>query len=329
MSKYTTELRFICETSAGLTESVGFNQMNNVIESAAPVIFDFDFPIFDEAYRLPLEIKILRHFYTREIGEETVGLWKLRLQTVLCEIMPYYNQLYASELYKFNPLYDVDYWHESLNNMNRTTDIEGQQNLEYNATAKGTNQRVGDESNSISNERNRTSSGSETVQSKSNDTSETTGSNHTENTAWDVYSDTPQGGINGIEGTGVVNGMKYITNARKNTLDEDRTNEETVENNGTSSGSSTNDNFENESVKQKNNRVKNEVTTKDEKTTNVGDISNSSSNKFKGIDSYSLHVFGKRYSISYSELLMKFRETFLNIDKMILEELEILFFGLW
>ena len=48
------------------------------------------------------------HYYTREIGFETVGLWKLKLQTKLNEIMPYYNKLYETELLKYNPLYDVD-----------------------------------------------------------------------------------------------------------------------------------------------------------------------------------------------------------------------------
>ena len=39
MSKYTTELRFICESLAGLTESQGYDQVNWIIEQAAPKIF--------------------------------------------------------------------------------------------------------------------------------------------------------------------------------------------------------------------------------------------------------------------------------------------------
>ena len=108
MSKFTTEVRFICESESGLVESKGFNSISEILYLSAPKIFNFDFPIFDESYRLPLETKILRHYYTREISEETVGLWKLRLQDRLCMIMPYYNQLYKSELIKFNPLYNYD-----------------------------------------------------------------------------------------------------------------------------------------------------------------------------------------------------------------------------
>ena len=109
MSKYTTEMRYICETEAGLSESVGYSKIKDVIAKAIPKIFDFDFPIFDENYRNVLETKILKHYYTREIGLETYGLWKLKLDTKLNEIMPFYNQLYKSALLEFNPLYEVDY----------------------------------------------------------------------------------------------------------------------------------------------------------------------------------------------------------------------------
>ena len=78
MSKYTTEVRFICETESGLTESVGYKDIDTVLDNSVDKIFDFDFPIFDENYRGVLERKILLHFYTREIGFETVGLWKLK-----------------------------------------------------------------------------------------------------------------------------------------------------------------------------------------------------------------------------------------------------------
>ena len=93
MSKYTTQLRYICEHFAGLEHSVGYKDIEQVIENSWQQIFDFDFPIFDETYRKPLCVKILKHFYTREIGEEVYSLWKLRLNDRLNVIMPYYNKL--------------------------------------------------------------------------------------------------------------------------------------------------------------------------------------------------------------------------------------------
>lgn len=67
MSHYTTEVRYICEVYAEYTESQGYKHVDEIIAKARPKIFDFYYPIFDEAYRSVLETKILRHYYTREL----------------------------------------------------------------------------------------------------------------------------------------------------------------------------------------------------------------------------------------------------------------------
>ena len=104
MSKYTTELRYICESYAKEPESVGYDDVAHVINRSWDKVFSFDFPIFDENYREGLCKKIIKHYYTREIAEETVGLWKLRLDAKMNEIMPYFNKLYDSELIAISPL---------------------------------------------------------------------------------------------------------------------------------------------------------------------------------------------------------------------------------
>lgn len=131
MSKYTTQVRFICEQMAGLDESTGFNDVSEVIDAAIPKIFDFDWPIYDETHRQELERKFLMHYYTREIGFETYGLWKLKLNTKLNEIMPYFNELYASVQYLNNPMDDVDYKRitNGSENMRRDEDTESTQNI--------------------------------------------------------------------------------------------------------------------------------------------------------------------------------------------------------
>ena len=63
MSKYTTEVRYICEEYFGGNTSLNYPSINDVIQKALPKIFDFDFPIFDEKYRNVLESKIIKHFY--------------------------------------------------------------------------------------------------------------------------------------------------------------------------------------------------------------------------------------------------------------------------
>lgn len=163
MSKYTTQVRFICENYAGVSESVGYDKVDEIIASARKKVFDFSYPIFDETYRSVLETKILKHFYTREIGAETVGLWKLWLNTKMNEIMPYYNKLYKSELLDFNPLYDVDLTRE------------------HKITKEGTKKDTGETAENT------------TSNANSNHTASTTNSNS------NYYADTPQGGVSNLE----------------------------------------------------------------------------------------------------------------------------------
>ena len=175
MSKYTTEVRFICETLAGYDESQGYNKVEDIIADARTKIFDFDFPIFDESYRNVLETKIIKHYYTREIGFETYGLWKLKLDTKLNEIMPYYNKLYNSELLEFNPLYTKDYTRTTKNSGISVTQTE-------NSSASSA---TGTESHTDKNDDGRARANT------------------------DLYSDTPQGQITHLED------KTYLTNARQ------------------------------------------------------------------------------------------------------------------
>lgn len=109
MSLYTTEVRFICEEAAGLEESVGYRKVDEILAQTWDKVMGQNWPIWDEEYRPVLCQKILKHYYTREIAFETVGLWQLKLETKLNEIMPYYNELYRTKLLQYDPFRDVDY----------------------------------------------------------------------------------------------------------------------------------------------------------------------------------------------------------------------------
>lgn len=108
MSEYTVELRNICEAIAGHSRPTNYADVEDIIQGARGEIFNFDYPIFDESYKSVLETKIIKHYYTREIGLETYGLWKLKLDTKMNEIMPYYNELYRSTEFEYDPLNDID-----------------------------------------------------------------------------------------------------------------------------------------------------------------------------------------------------------------------------
>lgn len=242
MSKYTTELRFICESKAGLYNSVGFNQIDDVISNSWNKIFD-NFPIFDESYRSVLCSKILKHYYTREISAETVGLWQLWLNTRMGEIMPYYNKLYESALLEFDPFKDTNY----IRN--------------HGGTFTGDTRRNGRSDVSIDN---------------------SVTSNGTSNSK-NLFSDTPQGAITNIENE------SYLTNA---TLIKD-----TDTNTTNTDGNSTTQNTE---------------------TTGITNT-----------DNWIETIVGKQSTVSYSKLLQEFRDTFLNIDVMIINDLSDLFMNIW
>lgn len=137
MSTYTTELRYICEVESGLKKSKGYNSINSILDNCWKRIFNFSFPIFDESYRKTICVKILKHYYTREIGEETVGLWKLRLDTKMNEIMPYYNKLYQAWVKEFNPLYNVEVSTEHTLKRSASNKSSGTDKQRYSDTPQG------------------------------------------------------------------------------------------------------------------------------------------------------------------------------------------------
>lgn len=299
MSKYTTEVRYICETLAGLSESVGYADIEQVIKNCLPKVFDFNFPIFDESYRSVLETKILRHYYTREIGLETVGLWKLKLSTKLNEIMPYYNKLYKSELIEFNPLYDVD--------LTRERKIEG----------KGTKDTENGENRSGSNNTETTQNNDSTVTETGDDKGTTNGTangkqnQNTNGNGTNMYSDTPQGAITDLQAG------RYLTNA---TIDS-ATN--TFAGDSSDTTTQTTENTNNSTIDSSGSV---DGTTESDFNSKMDGFSNTT---LSNTEDYLEHVIGSNGGESFSKRLNDYRSTFINIDMMVINELEDLFFGLW
>ena len=57
-----------------------------------------NYPIFNEGYREWLNQQIKDQYWNREIGMETISLFKLALRRKLNQIMPYYNKQYKADL---------------------------------------------------------------------------------------------------------------------------------------------------------------------------------------------------------------------------------------
>ena len=317
MSKYTTELRFICENYAGLDESVDYDHVEEVIENSYDKIFKTDeIPMFQgetEAHRTGLFKKILLHYYTREIGYETVGLWKLKLNQKLIEIMPYYNQLYESELIQFDPLKntDVTKTHEGEYN-----DDEKVDNIRDTEGHRGTyTEQTGDTTEDTTLRHSKTTTQGNDV--RTNDIL-------SQGDSWQLFSDTPQGGLNGItEASGVesVGNNSYLTNATRVLTTPDEQSVTQTHGNIVETYNADGDKVDHVAGHAS---VETQVT---ENTT--GKTTDDNTKNTKGTDEYEDKDIGKVGTETYSEMLEKFRKTFLNIDMMVIKELEPLFIGLW
>lgn len=305
MSEYTTEVRFICEHAAGLKESAGYSKVNDILKVSAPKIFDFDFPIFDEEYRLPLEIKILKHYYTREICAETVGLWKLWLDQKMNEIMPIFNERYilkreALEAFRSQKIF---------NNVDLTTtrdeDVDGETTNSVMSSSELN--RNGNEK-SVQDYTGTSNAKDVSTQNVSENASDHRSNNGSQK---DAYSDTPQSSLSGVDQ------LNYLTNYRRinndNSEQGNSTKITTGNQNSTSAASSTN-------------RTTGTTDSTDNQTT-------SSDTKEQGTSTttrdYIEHIIGKNGGKDYLTIYQDVYNSLVNLDMEIIEELSDLFFTLW
>ena len=338
MSKYTTEIRFICETLNGDVESSGYNSVNTILANVHNQVFDFEYPIFDVEYKPVLEKKILKHFYTREIGFETYGRWKLALDAKMNEIMPYYNQLYSSELIQFNPLYDFD--EQTVGH--RVHDDEINEHIDELTKDTGdiTVDKTGDivDDGQVKNTGTITKTTTGTVADVGTGSSTDSGKDKTVRdggdsfTRWDKYSDTPQGTVNNM----ALNSDGYLTDARY--IEENHANagwsDETTYGKGTNTTDNNTRTYNTTEQQTLNTTTDNDNTrtfdTQDKQTLNTNrDRDTDRTHEYDSIVDYSERVQGKSRGKSYSKMLNEFRTTFLNIDMMVINELEELFMQIW
>lgn len=307
MSTYTTELRFICEELAGLDKSKDYPDVNSIITVARPKIFDFSYPIFDPDYKSVLEHKIIKHYYTREICAETYGLWHLWLDERMNLIMPYYNQLYKSEQLEFNPLHDTD-MHTKSDTSKQGNSVNIGQNNETSTNTQLTENTIEKEDTGTET---KDMTGTETTERNVDETGEST----LNQTQWDLFNDTPQGGITGIEA------LNYLTNARKITNEQREEYEKQIAETGTLTKD-----LQDLLTKD----LKTDITEQGNVNTNgEKELKTSNENNFTNTEDYLQYTYGKSGGVSYSKMLDEYRKTFLNIDAKIIKDLSNLFFNLW
>lgn len=170
MSRNTSELRYIIESGYDL----GLK----------------DYPIFEENYREGLNNKILEHFKMREIGFETVALFKYMLNRKMNEIMPLYNQRYISEVSRVG--------------IKPTDNVDMTETITRTVTNEGTS--ITDGTNTI------------------NGSTSLTDSNNADNL--NIESDTPQSALTDAQ----IRANNYASKTNRNVVDEDKSTTTTVNN---------------------------------------------------------------------------------------------------
>ena len=136
---------------------------------------------------------------------------------------------------------------------------------------------------------------------------------------WDLHSDTPQGGIVGVQNASVIDATlrtyTYLTDAVENRISEQNSGTNSEQHIDTNTHSMTNASSSDAS------RNISDSISRGSMTSNNVAVNN--------LEDYIQHVQGKRGGHTYSGMLMEYRKSLINIDAMVMEELNELFFGLW
>lgn len=187
----------------------GIQNPHEIQESVDAIVSDVYGDIFDDELifwqpsgREEVCKAILKEYYMREIGFETYGLWKLRINNFLSMRQKFYIKAHA-QLEKFLPLENI--------NVTETRDTDG------------------------TDTRNKSDVFNEKTKSIRTDTGETSSNVHTDssgtetedrtNYSYDKYSDTPQNGLESVQEG------RYLTSANMN--------DEGLESSGTTTGNTT------------------------------------------------------------------------------------------
>ena len=329
------------------------NDILKQIEFARPLIFDFDYPFYSNTRKPKFEELFLQHFLFREIAMETPYAWYVKLVSTFNLIMPYYNQLFESTLYSYNPfenyLTEVEHYEKGGQSDNiestedgtlsRTDDISvDKHSTEENTDVyTETNTENGTDKNDYG--KVSTDGGTDTKTSKLN--IERSRDDDTEHTL-SLESDTPQSNISGSGNPiiGMVSGNsynnQYTSKANdtatirsykdtEKTVGDGNTDSTTYGKKTTLSGSDTTtkeNNIDINSSRDKNITLSgNEVT---DLSRNDATHNETKTDKLQAyLRKYVTKSSGLQGNYSRQDLLLKLRNTFINVENMIFSDINV------
>jgi len=341
MATYTMQLGSYIEMFSQRQEGIS---INDKIEIGRKHLFNFDYPIFDNAYRKEFETNFIKNFYIREIGFETEQLFKMRLETWLNINMGYYNNLFESETWEYDPLQNSNitkkYKLDNIRNRDTNRDLDNTRNRDItNNTDNTRNRDITHNTNQETNTGDNTqTSGMDNAISESdvvaNENKDFTQDANQDNFDRTVSSDNPDSRLQlqTIEGTGVI---EYASN-----INEDKTNNNESKTGNNSSDTTSNEISSTDSEFNNNYTGTRNVNMSEGETTNQSDIDNEketttrndidneaekSNRKDNDNENYLEKRFGKTGNQSYPKLIMDYRQALLRVEVQIHKELQQLF----
>lgn len=299
------------------------------------------YPIFSESHRQELNQKIVNHFRYREIGYETINQFIFALNRKMFEIMPFYNQLYESEELEISALTNYSYDEISKKTGNDLLEKTGEDSTKQSGdttrtdTGTQTNEQNGTDKQTFEDVTNKTTYGS----SENENTATTTDVTHGQTTTTSgtdsskrVHSDTPQGMLsaNFPESANYASDADVSKNTNSSTVTQGGTDSTHGTVKGTRGKTGTDESVQSGAIittHDTKGKLTNELKSKN--TFNSQNKITYGSNAKQNYDNQ-LATNKKGYQgISPSELLQKYRETFLNIDLLVISELEELFISIF
>lgn len=321
MAKYTAELNEIVQINNGTIETIFDELLTN-------------YPLFNPTYREELNKKIIKHYYFHEIGFETAERFVFEVNRKMDEIMVYYNQMYKSEI-EINPLINF----RKVGSMSETSDDSETEAINVSITDNAsvtdneTTTETEDEILSTTGSRNDNSQNDTTANRKKQQSTsglqDTLNQNDLSNTGTvkDVKSDTPTSQIL----SGDISNDYYASEAAVNNST-NTTAQTTKQNIAESQLEDVNEDDKTQQTQTSTSDLSSDTTKDNDKTrinekTSVNErlSTNDQTKDNKKSSSRNQYVNDEGITISESELLIRYRETFLNIDMEIIKELRSLF----
>jgi len=104
MAAFTIKLKDVITATGG---TVALNDDGVTIVTGGNIGLNYYKP-YEAAHKSILDGKIIDHYFNREIGQETIQMFQLAMRRKMNEIMPYYNELYKTLTFEFDPMHTID-----------------------------------------------------------------------------------------------------------------------------------------------------------------------------------------------------------------------------